>query len=388
LPLLRNCEVLSLDYVPFILPHREAELKQLERVFSILKKKAHLVAPKAFVTGDVGAGKTVLAKRFGMDFERELRDIGVEARSIYVNCRLEGTPINVLMAMIKQLRASQLPLRGFSVEEAVDVFVNCLAEIDARVIAVMDELDHVVKKHGSYLLYVLTRIQEKNPLAGQNLALVLIVRNIAILRTLDTSTLSTALCPIIRLQRYTTSELYDIISSRTGMAFYDNAVSPEAISLISDIAGAYGDARYAIELLNRAGTFAEFEHADSVEPEHIRQASSILPYSASSEDIAFLNGHQRLLLLAIARSLQSCDEAYLPIGEIERTYGMVCEELGVRSRGHTQLWNYLRELSDLGLVSKQVSYRGRKGKATVVGLAIPALALRAKLESLGTADQR
>jgi len=380
---MRNPEVLSLDYVPIDLPHRETELRQLERVFSILKKGANLVAPKVYVTGDVGAGKTVLARRFGMNFEEELREIGVKACHIYVNCRLEGTPLNVLTAMIRQLKSEQFPLRGFSIEEAVDAFIHCLAEIDVCVIAVLDELDHIVRKHGSYLLYVLTRIQEKNSSAGRRLALVFIVRNVSILQTLDASTLSTALSPVVKLRRYTASEICDIISTRAEMAFRENAVSPESISLISNIAGTYGDARYAIELLTRAGTFADFEQVDAVEPEHVRQASSILPYSANSEDVLFLNKHQRLLLLAIARALQSCNDAYLSIVDIESAYRIVCEEMGVRPRGHTQLWKYLRELSDLGLVSRQVSYGGRKGKVTVIGLAIPALALRSKLESLG-----
>ena len=388
LPLIRDPEALSLDYIPANLPHREAELRQLERVFSILKKRANLVAPKVYVTGDVGAGKTVLARRFGMNFEEELKDLGVKACHIYVNCRLEGTPLNVLTEMIQQLKRAQFPLRGFSLEEAIDAFIHCLAEIDVYVIAIMDELDHIVKKYGSYLLYVLTRIQEKNSLAGRRLALVFIVRNISMLQMLDASTLSTALSPIIKLRHYTASELYDIVGTRAEMAFYENAVSPETLSLISDIAGRYGDARYAIELLTRAGIFADFEQVGMVEPEHVRQASSILPYSASSEDILFLNKHQRLLLLAIARALQSCGEAYLSIVEIESTYRLVCEEMGVKPRGHTQLWKYLRELSDLGLVSRQVSYGGRKGKVTVIGLSIPALALRSKLESLGAMKGR
>ena len=88
-------------------------------------------------------------------------------------------------------------------------------------------------------------------------------------------------------------------------------------------------------------------------------------------------------MLAIARALQSCNDAYLSIVDIESAYRIVCEEMGIRPRGHTQLWKYLRELSDLGLISRQVSYGGRKGKVTVIGLAIPALALRSKLESLG-----
>ena len=54
----------------------------------------------------------------------------------------------------------------------------------------------------------------------------------------------------------------------------------------------------------------------------------------------------------------------------------------------SQLWKYLRELADLGLVSRQISYDGRKGKVTMIGLSIPALALRSKLESLGAMGKR
>jgi len=388
LTLMVNPESLSLDYVPAILPHRETEMRQIEKVFSILKRKANLVAPKVFITGEVGSGKTVLARRFGMNFETELRDNGIRASHIYVNCKFEGTPINVLTAIVKQLKDLRFPLRGFSIEEAVELFIGCLKELDVCLLAVLDELDYVVKKHGSYLLYILTRMQEKDPFAGRHFAMVFIVRDISVLQTLDPSTLSTALSPVIVLRRYTPAQLFDIISRRAELAFIENAVRPEALSLISDIAGRYGDARYAIELLSRAGTFADFEQARFVEPEHVRQATNILPYSVSTEDLAFLNRHQRLILLATARALQDCGDAYVSTMEIEKYYHLLCEESGVGPRKHTQLWKYLRELSELGLISRQISEGGRKGRITLFGLAVSAQALRSKLESqeVGEAD--
>ncbi|MGQ9513588.1 MAG: Cdc6/Cdc18 family protein [Thermoproteota archaeon] len=384
--LIKNPEALSLDYVPLYLPHREAEMRQIEKVFSILKRQANLVAPKVFITGDVGAGKTVLAKRFSMNFETELRDNGVKASRIYVNCKFEGTPINVLTSMIKQLKTSKFPLRGFSIEEAVELFVRCLEELDVYLLAVLDELDYIVKKYGSYLLYVLTRLQEKDSMAGRRLSTIFAVRDISILRTLDASTLSTALSPVIVLHRYTPSQLFDIVSRRAELAFVENAARSEVLSLISDIAGRYGDARYAIELLSRAGIFADFEQAQRIEPEHVRQATSILPYSVNAEDIMFLNRHQRLILLAIARVLQSCEDAYVSTVEIEKSYRMLCEEMGIDPRKHTQVWKYLKELSDLGLISRQVSEGGRKGRITLIGLAVSAQVLRSKLESLRAAE--
>ncbi|MBO3802750.1 MAG: AAA family ATPase [Candidatus Brockarchaeota archaeon] len=375
-----------MDYVPAFLPHREAEMRQIEKVFSIVKRKADLVAPKVFITGDVGSGKTVLARRFGMNFEAELLESGIRASHVYVNCKFEGTPINVLTAMVKQLKDSSFPLRGFSIEEAVELFVRCLKDLDTFLVAVLDELDYIVKKYGSYLVYVLTRMQEKDTFAGRRLATVFIVRDISVLQTLDQSTLSTALSPVVALRRYTPSQLFDIISRRAELAFAENAVRPEALSLISNIAGRYGDARYAIELLSRAGTFADFEQAKCVEPEHVRQATNILPYSVSAEDLMFLNRHQRLILLSVARALQDGGDAYVSTMEIEKFYRMLCEEAGIGPRKHTQLWKYLRELSDLGFVSKQISEGGRRGRITLFGLAVSAQALRSKLESQGAAE--
>ncbi|MDI6917742.1 MAG: hypothetical protein QMC80_08115 [Thermoplasmatales archaeon] len=58
-------EPLDFDFVPPSLPHREKEMKTLDRMFTPLIRDN--LQCNAMVTGKAGMGKTVLVRRF-MDF--------------------------------------------------------------------------------------------------------------------------------------------------------------------------------------------------------------------------------------------------------------------------------------------------------------------------------
>jgi cell division control protein 6 len=56
------------------------------------------------------------------------------------------------------------------------------------------------------------------------------------------------------------------------------------------------------------------------------------------------------------------------MGEAEEAYKIVCEEFNEDPRGHTQLWKYIRELSDFGIIRAKISTSGQRGKTTLIGL--------------------
>jgi len=61
---------------------------------------------------------------------------------------------------------------------------------------------------------------------------------------------------------------------------------------------------------------------------------------------------------------------------------MVCEEMRIPIRAHTQIWKYAQNLSAAGLLSTQLSSTGFRGKTTLLGLsAAPAADIRKWMES-------
>jgi cell division control protein 6 len=259
--------------------------------------------------------------------------------------------------------------------------MQILNEQKVYLILTLDELDALIHNEGSDALYNLTRVQEDYMLAAQRLSLIGVVREASSLETLDASTRSTMQRNIIRLEGYSKPQLCDILIDRISYAFHENMVPEQTIDLAAESAALEGgDARYAIELLWRAGKYADAEGAREVSPEHVRKASASVYPSVSKDTVLSLGLHEKLFLLAIARHFRLSGAAYLSMGEAESAYAVVCEEYGQERRGHTQLWKYVRELAALDIVKAVASSVGQRGKTTMLSLPrVPATELEKEI---------
>jgi cell division control protein 6 len=100
-------------------------------------------------------------------------------------------------------------------------------------------------------------------------------------------------------------------------------------------------------------------------------------------DLASLGFHEKLLLLAIARLFKESQKANVLLAEAERAYAVVCEESGRSSNSHTQLWKYLKNFTNLGIVETEVSGSGSRGRSTMISLPrIPAHELEKEMKNL------
>jgi cell division control protein 6 len=215
----------------------------------------------------------------------------------------------------------------------------------------------------------------------KRLTLICIIRQPEQLENLDPSTKSTLQQNIIHLEEYKESQLRDVLSDRAGLAFMKGAVQEQRIDQIAQVAAEEGDARYAIELLWRAGKCADSMGLREVTPECVRKAA-VSVYPVIRKDIVRSFGrHEKLFLLGVARHFQQTSSVHASMGEAAEAYTVVCEEYGEEPRGHTQLWKYVKTLSVLGIVETRLSGAGRRGKTTLIGLPrIPASDLGSVLE--------
>jgi cell division control protein 6 len=198
---------------------------------------------------------------------------------------------------------------------------------------------------------------------------------------LDASAKSTLQRNIISLEKYSKPQLVDILNDRIKLAFEPSTVPEEVESLTADLAqGESGNARFAIELLWRAGKYADAEDAAVVLPEFVRKAvSSIFPTMRKTE-LASLGLHERLFLLGVARVFKENENAYASLVEVEKAYTIVCEEYGEKTSSHTQLWKYAQLLSALGFLKTEVAAVATRGRSTRVSLpSIPAAELEKEL---------
>jgi cell division control protein 6 len=374
---------LDINYIPNRLPHREKEHRLLMEFFRFLLNYPEKMAQRVIITGEVGTGKTALAQRFGADITREANKRGVNFRYVHVNCReCRGKLFLILQHAVSVFRPN-FPKRGYSAEEALETLVQSLDEENAYIVLALDEFDTLIEQEGSEAVYKLTRLQEMRSEKPQRVSLVSIIRDLKLTEKLDASARSTLQRNVISLNRYGADQLKDILTERVAIAFEPSTVSEDVVNLVAELAvSESGNARFAIELLWRAGKYADAEDLDSVAPECVRKAvSSIIPTIRRSE-LSSMAFHEKLFLLAVARVFKTNQETYVSLSEIEEGYAVVCEEFGAQPHSHTQLWKYVQLFSALGILKAEVAAAGKRGRSTRVSLpSVPAYELEKELSA-------
>jgi len=367
---------LAFDYVPERLPGRE---RQRERLVSLYRPVVEAgVAVNAFLHGAVGTGKTHTARRFCQELREEASAHDRALESLVVNCRQKHTADDVTLSMIRNFQPEFRP-RGFSAPEKLDSVRRELEKRKAHLLLVLDEVDVLLKKAGPDLIYSLTRLGEETAGGRERVSLLCISQYSDALAKFDPATASTfRRTNVVEFAKYSEGELEAILEQRCDLALHPGTWSPDVVGLMAEIASEFGDARYAIEILQTAGSLADEESAGEIGAEHVRGAKATVHPTDVEGKVQGLDRAHALVLLGIARRMRR--RASLVTGEAEEAYAVACEEYGERPRAHTQFWKYLKDLEALGLVDTRVDGTG-SGKTTVITLAeTPAKVLAEELE--------
>ncbi|MHA1835966.1 MAG: ORC1-type DNA replication protein, partial [Candidatus Odinarchaeia archaeon] len=373
---------LSVYYVPEKLPHREREIKILAKIFRPFLEKPGLASPMVFITGNTGCGKTSVTQRFGQLAENLAKKRGIKLKYVHINCRREKTDFLILLQLAKAITPN-IPKRGFSAAELLQIIIELLEKKELFILLTLDEVDYLIRKGGEDLIYDLTRLNDDILNGTARLSLILISKDETVKFLLDESILSLISNNTLKFKPYTAHQLADILKLRADEAFYPSTISPGVIELIADIAAEWGDARYALELLWRAGRYADEEKVLRVFPEHVRKAKYETHPELRKELLNYLTKQEKITLLAIVRALKKERTAYVRIGDVEKIYQIICEEYGEEKRGHTQLWERIKTLNSNGIIKTGISSKGIRGKTTLIWLGeVPVEVLEKELISL------
>ncbi|RLF53594.1 MAG: orc1/cdc6 family replication initiation protein [Thermoplasmata archaeon] len=376
---IKNVNTLDFDYVPEEIIHRDEQLRFLAQMFKPLLSG---VPQNVIIKGPVGTGKTVITKKFCKSLINIARKQGKIIEYVHINCRKRSTDAMVLLGILNHFDP-RFPDRGFSVQEMLEVLRKQLIRRNAQLLVALDEVDALLKKSGSNLIYNLTRFSDESSIEKIPVSIILISQR-DILQMLDTATISTfKRSNVLSLDKYTRDELYDIVKQRVDLAFHKNTVEEDCIDLIADVAAETGDARFAIELLWKAGIAADHQHVEKVTPEHVRAAKAETYSIITESKLRNLQRHQLLTLYAIAKRLKKDGTAYVNTGEAEKTYAITCEEYNEKPRTHTMFWSYLKEIENAGFINIKPSGKGHLGTTQLISLPdIPAEVVTNKIQEL------
>jgi len=373
------------EYIPKRLLHRDEQLKALDGYFRPFLQRPGSIFVRVVFVGPSGTGKTAVARKFGERIAGLRTRDGSVFRFAYVNCHANRTLFSIMQKLGRDI-GLDVPRRGYSREELIYMIWSHLKGSKEYLIATIDEVDYLAGVEGGEALYVLTRLPEITGDQVHRIGLIFVFRELESFLRLDRSIQSTLQHNVVRFEPYTRAQLSDILWARVieEEALYESAVSDEVIEMIAELigydTGGRGDARQALEVLEKAGKIAEREGRGVILPEDVREAySRVMP--VSKEVIVNLKLGEKLLLLALARLLQRKRfVSKIPIGLLEMEYQDVCEEFDVEPRRHTAIWDYVRNLHRMGILTAERSGKGQRGRTTLIGLsAIPLQELEKEL---------
>ncbi|MEM3828854.1 MAG: AAA family ATPase, partial [Conexivisphaerales archaeon] len=117
--LIKNSDVLKLDYIPNKILYRDI---QTEKIASVLSPVLNMIKPSnLFIYGKTGTGKTAVVRFVLKKISQKAKEVNSPVKVCFVNCRLAGTEYRILAALCSSI-SEKVPFTGLAVGELFDRF--------------------------------------------------------------------------------------------------------------------------------------------------------------------------------------------------------------------------------------------------------------------------
>lgn len=366
--IIKNRQVLTIDYVPDKLLFRTKETASIAQSLSVILKKGR--PSNLLIFGKPGTGKTAVVKNVIEHLYKKANELEIKLRVPFINAKNSNTPYKILYEIAelldinKEERKMQVYFTGLSMSEATDRILDFIKRKSIKVVLVIDEIDSLVNRKGDDILYNFTRANERIS-SDQFISLIGISNSLTFKDKLDPRVKSSLSEEELVFNPYTVEQLREILIDRCKLAFYDNAVPIGVINLCSAIAGKEtGDARKAIDLLRVAAEIAERSITMEITEDHIRSAQQKIDSDTNFEILNNSTLHTKLLILSIVKAKNGST------GEIYTLYQQYCSKLEQEPLTQRRMTQIIGELDQLGLITTNIVNQGRYGRTQRIKLHI------------------
>ncbi len=383
-------EYLRPSYIPDNLPHRDEQINQLARIW---------VAPlrgetpsNVFIYGKTGTGKTATVKYLMEELEYVAGDLSKNIEVSYLNCEVVDTKYRVLATLSNKIREDlleemdiepsefpeEVPMTGWPTDEVYDTLVDLLDYREQVVIVILDEIDRLVTKGTSDVLYLLSRLN--SDLSEAKVGVVGISNNLDFVSDLDPRITSSLGEEEVVFPPYDAGQLEDILEERSKKGFSDEVLENGVVNLCAaHAARKHGDARKALDLLRNAGEIAEEEKAEEVSTSHVTKASKKIERDRMEEAIESLPDQSKLVLLSVL-ILKERKARKVSTGDIYEIYSSLCQQHGWDVLTRRRVSSLISEMDMMGIIGARVVSNGRYGRTKEVELKIDPLQVRSAIQ--------
>ncbi len=365
-PIFKNKDALTTMFTPETIPHRDEQIKQL----------AHILAPvlrnekpsNVFIYGKPGTGKTLVVKNVVNTLE-ETKPPHVKLKIIYINCKMKKVADTEyrLLAQIISFFNESVPFTGLPTNELYHKFFTLIEKNTENTILILDEIDALVNKIGSDILYNLTRINQELP--NTKLTIIGISNDIFFIEQLDPRIKSSLSEEELIFPPYNAMQLRDILTERVKIAFDEGVVSQGAIAKCAALAAQeHGDARKALDLLRVAGEIAEREGEPIVTERHVDLAEQKLDIDRALEVIKTQPKQSKILMNTIIHLYRTQNE--IQTGMVYDSYVEMCKNYGLKPLTQRRVSDLISEFQTFGILNTVVVSHGRYGRTRNITLSI------------------
>ena len=357
-------------FEPSRLPHRDHEVEALVR--NLVDALNGHIPSNMLLYGVPGSGKTVVTRFVLGQLLEKGKEMGHPVNTYEINCRNVDTKYRVVQTLATQLHQrgdTPIPFTDWPTDRVLETLLHRMDRAGGVHILVLDEIDNLVAKAGSDLLYSLTNMNTL--LTNSRCCIIGISNDLHFTQELDPRVSSRLSQEDVVFHPYGAPEIKDILQERVRSGLRTDILDGGVIELCAGLAAQeHGDARRALDLLRISVQKAEQRSQTKVDPRHVRLAQSQLEHDQVTPILRTLPLHQKVVLFSI-RLNEENGLRNISTGEIFRTYAEACMKIEIEPLTPRRISSLLNELDTLGLIMARNVSKGRGGRSKQVNSAIP-----------------
>ncbi|MFX1478150.1 MAG: Cdc6/Cdc18 family protein [Promethearchaeota archaeon] len=374
----RKLSSLDKSIVPEKLYCRDKELSTLIINYRRILEEEEQPSINCLILGKGGVGKTCTARYFGRNFKTVATEKDVNFFLEYFDCINFRSKSKIVRELLSKYTMGSG--RGYSDDEALKLILTKLIREKGYMLLIIDEI-HLLQPEE---ILAFLNIAETFGHQNAKLSILLVSRNSDWMRIENEKILS-RLNEKIELKPYNFDQALQILEYRSEVAFKENVIDEDLLTMVSQIVAENSNMRHGIEILRKSGLYCDREGLERISADIIRRASDDVYPTFRSEIIDELKDQELLALFGIVRSLINTGTPFTLVDDAYEEYLAICEAYSIEPHVKMSFRKYVRQLNQLKIIASKTvriedATRGRHLEITL--LDIPASKLEELLEDI------